>query len=99
MGRSVLPSGLRSEAMGGSRRDKWFLGSTAAAAAAVVVVLFGLVPPLVALRPLRERDSAAGGGSWGDEVCFLPFLASQFDDFRVLDCNDGFLGILEYKEP
>ncbi|RZS15631.1 hypothetical protein BHM03_00047492, partial [Ensete ventricosum] len=67
LGRYVLRSGLRSEAMVGRRRDTWFLGSTAAAAA----VLFGLLPPLVALRPLRERDSAAGAGSWGHEVCFL----------------------------
>ncbi|URE21181.1 zinc finger protein [Musa troglodytarum] len=93
-GRSVL----RSEAMGGSRRDKWFLGSTAAAAAALVLLLFGLIPPLVALRPLRERDSAAGGGPWGDERLFLRSYESDLSPYSAWNITGTYKGRWNFVE-
>ncbi|CAL9210305.1 unnamed protein product [Musa hybrid cultivar] len=84
--------------MGGSRRDKWFLGSTATAAAAVVVVLFGLVPPLVALRPLRERDSAADRGSWGDERLFLRSYESDLSPYSAWNITGTYKGRWNFVE-
>ncbi|CAL9103920.1 unnamed protein product [Musa textilis] len=91
-GRSVL----RSEAMGGSRRDKWFLGSTAAAA--LVLLLFGLIPPLVALRPLRETDSAAGGGPWGDERLFLRSYESDLSPYSAWNITGTYKGLWNFVE-
>ncbi|CAL9772218.1 unnamed protein product [Musa acuminata subsp. burmannicoides] len=84
--------------MGGSRRDKWFLRSTAAAAAVVVVLLFGLVPPLVALRPLRERDSAADRGSWGDERLFLRSYESDLSPYSAWNITGTYKGRWNFVE-
>ncbi|KAJ8470064.1 hypothetical protein OPV22_024407 [Ensete ventricosum] len=80
--------------MVGRRRDTWFLGSTAAAAA----VLFGLLPPLVALRPLRERDSAAGAGSWGHERLFLRRYESDLSPYSAWNITGTYKGRWNFVE-
>ncbi|WOL07699.1 transmembrane E3 ubiquitin-protein ligase 1-like [Canna indica] len=79
--------------MGGGKRAKWFLRS-----AAVVVVLISLVRPLVALRPLRERDSTALAGPWSDERLFLRRYENDLSSYSPWNITGTYRGSWNFVE-